>query len=120
MAELSPHLIRPLSGSHNFQRVLAARLQKRSGAIKVAVASNRAGFPRVGFAIRGVNSAVLRNRVRRRLRAALRSTVAPPHDVVVMADARVASVAFATLQQDMKSAIGAAADLIGAGAYEAS
>jgi ribonuclease P protein component len=97
-----------LSGRRQFAAVRAARLSASSGALRVHLAPNRLGQARVGFVIpKAVGGAVVRNRVRRRLRAAvepLRERLVGL-DVVVTAGAAVAGQRFAELSADLAACV---------------
>ena len=62
---------------------------------------------RVGFAVRkSAGSAVTRNRIKRRLRAALSSIeLRPGHDIVVSGDRDVASLDFQVLGEKLRAAL---------------
>jgi ribonuclease P protein component len=62
---------------------------------------------RVAFAIpRSVGSAVVRNRIRRRLRAALGELGAPPGTYLVSATPAAASLDYQALRQELGSCLG--------------
>ena len=65
--------------------------------------------PRLGLAVRERGSAVRRNRVRRRLRAATTLCRLPHRDVVIRADGSVAEMEFQELVKKLESALAAAA-----------
>jgi ribonuclease P protein component len=76
-----------------------------------AAADGNAGGPRFGFTVtRKLGSAVVRNRIRRRLREALRllprGTARNGWDYVVVARPAVADMPFARLQQLLSTAFG--------------
>lgn len=62
---------------------------------------------RVGFAVKkGAGSAVTRNRIKRRLRAALSSIeLRPGHDIVISGDRAVASLDFQVLAEKLRAAL---------------
>jgi len=76
-----------LSGSLAFQRVYREGRRARRGPLLVVGAPNDAGVSRLGLSVpRRVGGAVLRNRVKRRLREAfrmMRSEMPPGYDLVV-------------------------------------
>lgn len=83
--------------------MLAARIVARSGHVRIHAAGN-GGLPmRAGFSLRGIRTAVLRNRLRRRLRAILRERAASCHgvDLVVGAGAEAAEGRFADVREDV-------------------
>ena len=75
----------------------------------VYLAPNDLGYPRVGITVSGrVGNAVVRNRVRRRLREALRARLdrlAGGHDVVVVARPASAEATWAELSSALDSAL---------------
>lgn len=64
--------------------------------------------PRVGFTVRERRSAVRRNRVRRRLRAAAQLCALPHRDVVIRGDGEVAEMEFQELVNVLSKALEAA------------
>jgi len=93
-----------LSGRRRFAAVRAERISASSGALRVHLAPNGLDHPRLGFAIpKSVGGAVVRNTVRRRLRAALqpRRPELDGFDVVVRVRAEAAGQAFAELDADL-------------------
>lgn len=93
-----------LSGRRVFAAVRAERIAASSGALRVHLAPNGLDHPRLGFAIpKGVGGAVVRNTVRRRLRAALQARRAELAgvDVIVSVRADGAGQAFAQLDADL-------------------
>ncbi len=73
-------------------------------------AENDDGQPRFGFTItRQIGTAVVRNRIRRRLRAALAalapSLARPHHDYVLVARTASATCAFSDLKKDLEHAL---------------
>jgi len=94
-----------LSGRRQFAAVRAERISASSGALRVHLAANGFDHPRLGFAIpKGVGGAVVRNTVRRRLRAALQPRYEDLRgvDVVVTASVAAAGQAFAQLDADLR------------------
>jgi ribonuclease P protein component len=74
----------------------------------VVVARRRpeGGPSRLGMSVRtGAGSAVERNRIRRRVRAAFVAAAPPGYDVVVRADASVAQTSYQELVSNMKDAL---------------
>ena len=93
-----------LSGRRRFAAVRAQRISAGSGALRVHLAANGLDHPRLGFAIpKSVGGAVVRNTVRRRLRAALhpRRAELAGFDVVVSVGAEAAQQSFAQLDADL-------------------
>ena len=96
-----------LTATRQFAAVLAGRTTGRSGHVKISVAAN-GGLPmRAGFALRGLRTAVLRNRLRRRLRAVLgeRAAFCTGVDVVVAAGAEAAGQPYGALSADVGSCL---------------
>jgi len=84
--------------------VRAERISASSGALRVHLAPNGLDHPRLGFAItKSVGGAVVRNTVRRRLRAALQPYAAQlaGYDVVVATGPAAALQPYAELAADL-------------------
>lgn len=79
--------------------MLRSGRRRRAGGVEVVRAVGIDGEVRVGLAAgKKVGTAVVRNRIRRRLRrAVLEAELAPGFDYVINADRRVAEVAFQKL-----------------------
>ena len=96
-----------LRSGRDFRRVLAeGRRVARNGLVASALASRRPEDPsRLGLAVR-CSSAVARNRVKRRLRAAF-VQVGPVggYDVVVQADGSLLDMEFSNLVKDLRIAL---------------
>ncbi len=93
-----------LSGRRQFAAVRAERISAASGALRVHLAANGRDHARLGFAIpRSVGGAVVRNTVRRRLRAALqpRQVELAGLDVVVSVGPAAAGQSLAQLDADL-------------------
>ena len=88
-----------LSGAPQFEAVMRNGVRTRRGVITVVRMERGAGPARVGLAVgRRAGKAVVRNRVKRRLRAALAEVGLPPGaDYVVTAGASAASAPFEAL-----------------------
>ena len=88
-----------LSGAPRFEAVMRRGVRIRRGGITVVKMERAAGPARVGLAVgRRVGKAVVRNRVKRRLRAALAEVGLPSGaDYVVTANAAAASAPFDAL-----------------------
>jgi ribonuclease P protein component len=93
-----------LSGRRQFAAVRAVRASAGTAAFRVHVARNGLTHARFGFAIpKSVGGAVVRNTVRRRLRAALepRRAELAGFDVVVSASPSAAALRFAELEAEL-------------------
>ena len=93
-----------LSGRRQFAAVRAARVSAGGGALRVHLASNGFDHVRLGFAIpKTVGGAVVRNTVRRRLRAALdpRRAELVGLDVMVSTSPAAARLSFADLDAEL-------------------
>ena len=84
------------------------RAARRNG-ITVFVGNFEQQEPRLGLVVRERKSAVRRNRVRRRLRAAAALCELPGRDVVIRAEAGMANVEFQELVTTLNAAVRAAA-----------
>lgn len=93
----------------DFLRVQNGGRRFRRPLVTVLVAGSPEARSRVGFTVsRKVGNAVVRNRVRRRLREIVRlssSLIAARTDYVVIATAAAATAEFAPLQRDLLSAL---------------
>lgn len=99
-----------LKNRRDFDRVIASGGRARRGCVQVYVAPAEDG-PRLGLAVRvGPAGSVVRNRVRRRLRAAFeRCGVVERVEVVIQADRSAADVAFQELVEAVCGSIREAA-----------
>lgn len=81
----------------------------------VYAAPNGLPLARAGYALPGLRGAVERNRLRRRLREALRPQLAarPGFDLVVVAGPDALNVPFADLSTDLTAAVAAAVERAG-------
>ncbi|MET1001697.1 MAG: ribonuclease P protein component [Acidimicrobiia bacterium] len=89
-------------------RALAAGRRRRRGALTVTCAPVEGGGPpRVAYAVgRRVGTAVVRNQVRRRLRAVVQaeaSDLAPAHAYLVQASPQAASCTYSELQSTFRA-----------------
>lgn len=99
-----------LRRSRDLDRVFRCGRWLRLGPVSVGVAPrDDAGPARVAFAAgRGIGTAVRRNRARRRMREALRTSslsLRDGHDIVLVARPDTADVPFSVLQQAVGSAL---------------
>jgi ribonuclease P protein component len=93
-----------LSGRRQFAAVRAGRVSAGTAALRVHLARNGLGHARFGFAIpKSVGGAVVRNAVRRRLRAALepRRAELAGFDVVISTSPTAAVLRFAELEAEL-------------------
>jgi ribonuclease P protein component len=101
-----------LSSREDFRRVFAQGSRARHGGVTVVgVRSSAAeGASRVGLVVPGaVGTAVVRNRIRRRTRAALaEARPVSGFDIVVRADVRAGEAEFQQLVGDLKRALSGA------------
>jgi ribonuclease P protein component len=95
---------RTLPSRRDFERVLRAGARARRDGITVSAMAARRGSERVGMVARG-HSAVERNRIKRRLRAALLRCHTHGLDAVVMADATAATLPFERLVAALQDAL---------------
>jgi ribonuclease P protein component len=100
-----------LRGGGAFAAVRERRASSSAGPLRVQVAGNRVGVARVGFIVpRAAGGAVVRNRVRRRLRALMQPRLQAQAglDVVVAAGADAASRPWAALGADLDACLAGA------------
>lgn len=107
-----PHLWR-VTDQATFAAFRTDGRRVRSGAISLTWLAPAAGVdepPRAAFAVgRSMGGAVVRNRIRRRLRSGLRTLLAsgslPPGAYLVGGSARLATMPWSTLLSDLSSAV---------------
>jgi ribonuclease P protein component len=100
-----------LRGGRAFAAVRERRASSSAGPLRVQVAPNRGGIARVGFIVpRAVGGAVVRNRVRRRLRALMQPQLEAQAglDVIVAAGAAAASRPWPALGADLDACLSGA------------
>ena len=92
-----------------FERVYACRRRGAATALVVFVANGEAGRHRLGMAVpRRVGTAVIRNRIKRRLREAFRLNrhrIPGCYDIVVHARGEAADLPFAKLVESLLAAV---------------
>ena len=88
-----------LRGRGRFAAVRAGGLRAATTGLRVQLVTNDVGVARVGFALVGLRSSVRRNRLRRRLREAVRPLLGKlaGHDLVLVAGAEAAAMPYAEL-----------------------
>ena len=98
---------RRLRGRARFAAVRSAGAEARHGVIRVRALGTGRPLSRAGFAVPGAPSAVTRNRLRRRLRAAITPLLAghPGFDIVVSAPVTAPETAFADLRRSLTAAL---------------
>ena len=101
---------RRLSGTVEFNAVLRHGRRVRRGGVTVVAHRRDGGLPRIGLVVgRRVGGAVVRNRAKRRLRAAVReATLSEATDYVLIATPAVATVPFGELCGWVRDAISSA------------
>jgi ribonuclease P protein component len=101
-----------LRSSGDFRRVLRRGTRHHKGFIVVVRLPGRPGPPRLGLLVaKGSGNAVTRNRIKRRLRHAVRETdLQPGTDYVIIARKEVAEVAFGQLVEWIDDSLGQAQD----------
>jgi ribonuclease P protein component len=99
---------RSLSNSRQFRRVLSTgKRARRNGVVVACAPAHNGDTPRIGLVAKvGRGRAVARNRVRRRLRAAVTSaTPGGPFDIVVTAGPEARELEFQKLVRMVKEAM---------------
>jgi ribonuclease P protein component len=95
-----------LRRSADFDRTLRSGRRAASDYLALFVSDNELGRPRVGLAVsRKLGNAVVRNRIKRRLREVVRPLVTRAkggRDVVIVARARAVDAEIARLRQEME------------------
>ncbi|HEX2296708.1 MAG TPA: ribonuclease P protein component, partial [Actinomycetota bacterium] len=87
--------IEPLSGKHRFARVHSSGRRASRDGVTAVVQPRTEGAPRLGLSVgKAAGTAVVRNRIRRRLREAFRAYGPGPGDVILVGRAQVATEPF--------------------------
>lgn len=106
-ANASPSDIEPLRRSTEFRSVLAKGQRRRRGGVTVVGVTGPSGRVRVGLVTRTVGGAVERNRIKRRLRHALKEiSLEQGMDYVIIGDRRVFDAPFTTVTEWLGAAVG--------------
>jgi ribonuclease P protein component len=101
--------IEPLSGKPAFARVHSAGRRCTRNGVTAVVATRDEGPARLGLSVgRGAGKAVVRNKIRRRLREAFRAYGPGPADVVLIGRAEVATEQFARVEEYVRSCLAGA------------
>ncbi len=97
---------RRLKGPADFERTLRSGRRAASPYLALFVSDNEVGRPRVGLAVsRKLGNAVVRNRIKRRLRELVRPLLTRAEggrDVVIVARARAVNAEFGRLRQEIE------------------
>jgi len=109
---LPEHRYQSLRNSRDFRRVFDDGTRHRKGAIVVVSAPAPTGPPRLGLVVsKSCGTAVTRNRIKRRLRAAAATVeLKPGTDYVIIATSQVADAPFPRLTGWIERAVGAESD----------
>jgi ribonuclease P protein component len=96
-----------LRNPREFRRVLSAGNRVRSGGVVVAATTGGEELPRVGLVVsKGSGNAVTRNRIKRRLRHAVRELrLQPGMNYVIIANSQVATVPFERVVEWLRRAV---------------
>ena len=109
---VSPLEVQSLRNPADFRRVLRNGTRHQRGALVLIRLPGRSGPPRLGLVVpKGVGNAVTRNRIKRRLRHAVRELhLEPGTDYVIIARRRIADVAFEKIVHWLSGALDEARD----------
>ena len=101
--------IEPLSGKPHFRRVHASGRRATRDGVTAIVCPRAEGPARLGLAVgRSAGPAVVRNRIRRRLREAFRAYRPGPGDVILVGRAPLHSAPFAEVEEYVSTSLAAA------------
>lgn len=108
VVSVSPPEFESLRSPLDFNRVLKKGKRRRSGGVVAVTCSGRPGSPRVGLIIsKSAGKAVTRNRIKRRLRHALRVVeLQPGTDYVIIGSRQLADAPHPQLMGWLRRALG--------------
>ncbi|HYO61826.1 MAG TPA: ribonuclease P protein component [Actinomycetota bacterium] len=98
--------IQSLSGKPSFARVHATGRRCSRDGVTAIVATRESGPARLGLAVgKSAGKAVVRNKIRRRLREAVRAYDPGPADVVLIGRAALATEPFSRVEEYVKTCL---------------
>jgi ribonuclease P protein component len=98
--------IEALSGKPHFRRVYASGRRCSRDGVTVIACSREDGPVRLGLSVgRSAGTAVVRNRIRRRLRAAVRGYGPAPADIVVVGRRELHSAPFSSVEENVNKCL---------------
>ena len=101
--------IQPLSGKPSFARVHASGRRCTRDGVTAVVYPRDEGPARLGLSVgKGAGKAVVRNKIRRRLREAFRAYDPGPADVVLVGRAAVARLPYGEMEEYVKTCLAGA------------
>jgi ribonuclease P protein component len=101
--------IQPLSGKPHFARVHASGRRCTRNGVTAIVRARSEGPARLGLSVsKSAGNAVVRNKIRRRLRAAFRAYGPGAADVVLVGRAQVATERFSLVEEYVKACLDSA------------
>ena len=101
--------IQALSGKPHFRRVYASGRRSTRDGVTAIVCPREGGLPRLGLSVaRSSGPAVVRNRIRRRLREAFRAYAPGPADVILVGRAPLHTAPFSLVEKYVNECLEAA------------
>jgi len=98
-----PSAPEPIRSPADFRRILREGRRIRKAGLTVVIAESPYDYSRLGLVVsRRVGSAVVRNRIKRRIRSAAREAGLPASDYVVIPTAEVATMPYSALVSGLK------------------